>query len=334
MMMVPVDVDEAVLPAVYTATLVRLLAREGHTEAALLEHSELSAAQLRENGNKVSFRQHRQVVRNALRLSDRRHLGLEFGRCFDVNALAAIGKIAASRKTLAEAIDALVSYFRAQMPLLHIEFYRGGGKAFVLMTEALDYDDIGEFMFESFISTADAVLAGLLSNCEPVVRAQCRRPAAADWSRHDKALRFPVSFGQQRDALEFYTGYLDLQLPAVAPITARAAQKLLFKLGARGDLAAQIRYLLLQNLGHFPGLEAAAAQLRMSPRTLRRKLQQINTTYQTILDETRQQLATRYLSRTQMSVQEIAGVLGYTDPSNFGRAFRKWTGRSPSDLRR
>jgi AraC-like DNA-binding protein len=72
----------------------------------------------------------------------------------------------------------------------------------------------------------------------------------------------------------------------------------------------------------------------VSPRTLRRRLEEEGTTYQRIVHELRRQIAVTYLRDSMMSVAEIAEMLGYTDISNFRRAFLGWTGQSPAGYRR
>ncbi len=67
----------------------------------------------------------------------------------------------------------------------------------------------------------------------------------------------------------------------------------------------------------------------MSPRTLQIKLSKSNTTFQDVVNETRRALACGYIENSGMSITEIAYLLGFSDTSNFSRAFRRWTGRSP-----
>ncbi|TQV67797.1 AraC family transcriptional regulator [Exilibacterium tricleocarpae] len=329
--------SDAVLPTFYTATLVRWLIDEGHTEAALLENTGLTLALLENPDDYINFRQHRQLLLNALRLSGDRHLGLQFGRRLNLTSMGMIGYAAMSRDSFVEAIDTIITYFRIQAPLVEMTFRRTEQGACIVMDETLDYGEIREFMFESFLGAADTVFAFLLNDRQPVIRAQGCLPRAADWDRHAHLLRFPVSFDQPRNALELDVRCLDLPLPTANPMAAKSAQKicdeLLAQAAGQSDLAGKVRQLLLAHVGRFPNLEQAAAQLFISPRTLRRKLQQLDTTYQTVLDDTREGLAVRYLTQTRMSVQQIASMLGYTDPSNFGRAFRKWTGKSPSQYR-
>src|SRR6185369_6053431 len=79
--------------------------------------------------------------------------------------------------------------------------------------------------------------------------------------------------------------------------------------------------------------EETAKQLHMSPRTLQRKLAEANTTYLKLVDDARKDLALRYIEDPRRSVTDITFSLGFSQPSAFTRAFRRWTGRSPSDYR-
>jgi AraC-like DNA-binding protein len=82
-----------------------------------------------------------------------------------------------------------------------------------------------------------------------------------------------------------------------------------------------------------PTLEQVAPRLRMSPRTLHRRLEEERTSYRVILNEVRRELATRYLQERQLAIGEIAFVLGFSEPSAFHRAFKRWTGHAPLDYR-
>ena len=99
------------------------------------------------------------------------------------------------------------------------------------------------------------------------------------------------------------------------------------------DSVIRIKRRLAANKGPFPSLEKVAQEFNVSSRTLRRRLANGATTFQSITDQVRQDLAVNYLTSTKLSVGEIAFFLGYNDPSNFGRAFKKWLGVSPATYR-
>jgi AraC-like DNA-binding protein len=80
-------------------------------------------------------------------------------------------------------------------------------------------------------------------------------------------------------------------------------------------------------------IEAVAAQLAMSRQTLYRRLRTEGVTFEEILEAKRRQLAVRYLKLDQLSVKAAAYKLGFSDPAAFSRAFKRWTGSSPSTVR-
>jgi len=71
----------------------------------------------------------------------------------------------------------------------------------------------------------------------------------------------------------------------------------------------------------------------MSLRSLQRRLNDEGTSYKDLLDETRRELASHYMAESHRSINEITYLLGFSEPSNFSRAFRRWTGCSPSAYR-
>ena len=86
--------------------------------------------------------------------------------------------------------------------------------------------------------------------------------------------------------------------------------------------------------GQYPTLEQMASVLNMSPRTYRRRLEDDDTSFQAILDSTRLKHATQNLSHPDISVDQVAHRLGFSDVSNFRRAFTQWSGQSPTQWRK
>jgi AraC-like DNA-binding protein len=82
------------------------------------------------------------------------------------------------------------------------------------------------------------------------------------------------------------------------------------------------------------GISAAARALGMSTRTLQRRLREHGILYDRLVDEVRRHLSSKYLADGNFSLGEIAWLLGYSESSAFNRAYRRWTGRSPSADRR
>lgn len=110
---------------------------------------------------------------------------------------------------------------------------------------------------------------------------------------------------------------------------AKVCDALMADCAERYDLARQVKDLLRKSTGKPPTQCELASSLCMSQRTLRRRLEDLNTSYNLLLDEVRKELAIHYVTSTQYTTEVIAELLGYSDPANFRHAFKRWTGKSP-----
>jgi AraC-like DNA-binding protein len=161
------------------------------------------------------------------------------------------------------------------------------------------------------------------------------KPAdAAPWERF---FGCRVAFGAAQDAFLLSRRDADAPLSVANRQLAGALDAMLAQQLAgldRGNVAARCKAALLDRLasGEAPEQDIAKT-LRMSRRTLQRKLAEADLTYQQLLDDTRRDLALRYISEPGRSFTEITFLLGFSGQSAFTRAFRRWTGASPSDYR-
>ncbi len=100
------------------------------------------------------------------------------------------------------------------------------------------------------------------------------------------------------------------------------------------DLLYRVHRLLKEAEPNYPKLDEVASRLHLSSRTFKRRLQAEGTTFQAILDRVRMHQARQLLSGSRQSVDAIASALGYSDASNFSRAFRRCEGMTPARYRR
>ena len=140
------------------------------------------------------------------------------------------------------------------------------------------------------------------------------------------------------DQFRFPTELLSRSLEMSNPVGLQFAVEQCEKENQRATLkSGQTLHQVQQSMNYgedgFPDLEQLAAALNMTSRTLRRRLQQNGTRYKTLLEEARRRDAVRLLDNPQLPIYKIAALLGYQDPANFTRAFRQWTGHSPSQYR-
>jgi len=100
------------------------------------------------------------------------------------------------------------------------------------------------------------------------------------------------------------------------------------------SFVAEVRAVIARRMsGERPSVEKVARELGLSPRTLQRRLGEIGLGYQQVLDDVRHQTALRLLRAKSLDINEIAFLLGFSEVSAFHRAFKRWTGRTPSEAR-
>ena len=108
---------------------------------------------------------------------------------------------------------------------------------------------------------------------------------------------------------------------------------LIGELELHAGVAGKVRAILLANVMRPTSLEAVAARLHMTARTLRRKLDEEGTSFRKMVDELRMQVAIKYLRDTELTVDDIADALGFSEATVFRRAFRRWTGGGLREFR-
>jgi AraC-like DNA-binding protein len=146
-----------------------------------------------------------------------------------------------------------------------------------------------------------------------------------------------VVYGADHDALWFDRQKATETLPRQNPSVARATDAVVERYLAnfeRHDIVRQTGAAIAELLPRgAPSRTEVAGRLELSERTLHRRLAGAGRTFRELLDETRHKLALEYLAERKHSLLEIAFLLGFTDPSNFARAFRRWEGVGPKEYR-
>ena len=163
-------------------------------------------------------------------------------------------------------------------------------------------------------------------------------PPPADSSPHEAAFGCPVRFAQGANRALLSRSDLALPLsarePALAALHDRLVEDELEKLAAGAPTSLRIRQLLAMRLRDAePRREQIAAALNVSDRTLQRRLQAEGTSYQQLLDDTRRELAQKYLRKPRTPLRDVAALLGFEDQSNLFRACKRWFGESPGRYR-
>jgi AraC-like DNA-binding protein len=263
--------------------------------------------------------------------------GLQAAQCWHPSNLGALGYAWLSSSTLRTALKRLARYWRIVTADVAVRLDESpDGIAFVHLPPALDatIDAI----------RGDIVMAILCAMCRTNFgaalsprRVALRRAAPADTGPYEAFFGCPVSFGADANRLRIGVAEADQPLPTgnrdLAAMHDRVLVEQLARLDKK-DVMARFRASLLERMTSGDLSEDNLARdLHMSRRSLQRRLAEADATYQSLVDETRRDMALRYLEDSGKSATDIAFLLGYSQQSAFTRAFRRWTGKSPSQYR-
>lgn len=162
------------------------------------------------------------------------------------------------------------------------------------------------------------------------------RPVPRETETYTRAFRCPVRFNEGQTCLIVSGRDMDFRLPSANPRLRETLMAGLQKrLSEQPGFAARVKHALRPLLlaGHASHREVAA-HLNLHPRTMGRRLEEENLTFEQLKDDVRLAVSRELLARTELPVSDVAASLGYATPSAFVRAFRRWTGSSPTAWRR
>ncbi len=147
-----------------------------------------------------------------------------------------------------------------------------------------------------------------------------------------------IQYEQAENSLIFPAHYLDYPIiqteETLRGFLKTAPYQLLVMVDDNGSLKAQVVALIGRDFSmNPPSAEKVARTLNMSLSTLRRHLLEENTTFQEIKDECRKNSAIKYMSSPQLSINDVAELMGFVEPSAFFRSFKRWTGMTPGEYR-
>ncbi len=168
-------------------------------------------------------------------------------------------------------------------------------------------------------------------------RVTLERPVPEAPERWESMLCSPVEFESGSSTLSWYRSDIMEPLvtgdPALAKVNDEAAQSLLDSFLSQSTARNVVDKILEMLPDGPPGQQEVADALHVSNRTLQRKLKEEGTSFSDLLQDTRLQLARKYLRQHRRSIVETAYLLGFSEPSTFSRAFKRWTGMAPADFR-
>jgi AraC-like DNA-binding protein len=330
--------DEGILLAHYGEILYELAVEKGADPDKILQGTNIRKAVLRNPEAALSLEQFVSLIRNAIALTEEPALGLYFGTRLKFTTHGSMAQAAVSSPNLTEAIETLIKYYRTRFAFIEMKFFIEGNEAVLQLNENLGLGVWEPFLIESlFVSIIDVNQLLFGSTLTRNGRCLISYPPPSYESVYHKFFFDNVTFNCGVNQLRFDAQFLNLPMALANQVAQRLAaqecEQQLQKVGQSESIVTRVKRMLEENTEQIPTMEQISEALHITSRTLRRQLGSFDTSFQDILNEVRKIRALKLLKNTNKSVDDIAHELGYSDPSNFGRAFRKWMGKSPKAFR-
>ncbi|MBW1981626.1 MAG: AraC family transcriptional regulator [Deltaproteobacteria bacterium] len=275
--------------------------------------------------------------RQAVEIIDDPCFGLKAAELWHPSNFGALGYAMLASHTLRTSLERMDRYYRflSDKPFMKLDDTEEGLR-FTLVSDRRN-GDIPERSDAALAVTLSVCRVNYLEDLTPVsVTLRHSRPACS--AKFFEYFRCPVLFGAPAYSLRFSTEVVDKILPGSNPQLAELHDQVMIQYLAQLDqdrIAEKVKAVIIDQLPSGRVTDETVSQaLYMSSRKLQRQLQSAGTTFNTLLNEMRQELAQKYLSEQNTSITDIAFLLGFSESSAFSRAFRRWLGVTPSEFRR
>lgn len=325
------------------AALVDVTSQVGLEVTAVLAGTDLDVGAIADPFTLTSSLQYLTALRNAVNQYGKSDLGVRVGRELHASSYGMYGYALLCAETMAQVFDTAVRYYELANGMLDIRWVEHQGMAswvFPQQEEVLlpDLDDrLYRFLIDrQFLVHATIIKDVMGSWCVPA-RAAFTQEEPAHAAALADVLQCPLAFGEPSNTLSYPAAWLSRAPQLANPITAAQVSTqcagLLDAFRWQAGITRRVYHELTRTPGQFPVIEQVAERLSMTSRTLRRKLGAEQTSYSELLRGVRKALAIDYLTTTTLNTDDIASALGFSDAVSFRHAFKRWTGKTPHEVR-
>jgi AraC-like DNA-binding protein len=320
--------------------LIRKAIEHDFSTERLLADTGLEIDWIHRKNASISYDQYCKLIENTLDESGDLGIGLKFGRKINVTEFGFFGYALMSCQTMAEASQVGMKFWELGGQLLNLSITQDDHYLVITFFPAtpLVKGRILIYAVEEDISSTISGFAFIMNQPLPVEKIHLSYSAPGHRDLYLKEFDCPAYFDQSENQIFLNPGFLDLPIPTanaeVAALVKRQCEELLLNLQRSDQFVEKVRRVLIDSLGHFPNSSEMARKLGVSSSSFYRQLKDRNTSFQKILDEVRTEIAMKYLAKTNLTIDQISDLIGFSETTTFRRAFKKWTGQTASEFRK
>lgn len=317
--------------------LAEAIDKAGFDRANLLDSARIDPSRLDDVEGRLDLEQYDRLLGAALAITGDPAFGLRIGEMAHGPTYNLIAHLVAHSRTLRDGVQALIRFHRllSDRPTFHI--VESARTAKLVCDEHPGSETCYRVRVEMMVTGLYRLVRYFVRDAQP-------ERVAFDYAAPSYHRAYARVFGDVAEFDQAFAGVvlsrklLDATHPnhdaeVQAMLEAQAARRIT-RLTGRVTYAEQVHeYVIAHPLPELRTMEAAARALGMSARSLRRRLNEEGANFQRIVDDALHALSRQHLSNQRRSIKEIASALGYSEQAGFCRAFRRWSGTSPTEYR-
>jgi AraC-like DNA-binding protein len=335
---------EPTIAAGYPKAFLNFAVSRGASRQTLIERANINPDDLKQQDNRVPLKSYLSLMKAGIELCREPALALLFGEAVKLQDISIVGLIGEAAETTEEARRQLNRYARLTLDendgrtSERLELVRENGRVWLKQTSPLyvDHPHLTESAFARCICGAREMFGpNHIFTTRPYPKAiHFTHQEPSYRAEYDRIFGVPLVFSSHMNALLMDEEFVSIRLPRsnryVFGILSEHADALLKSLENSKSTRGRVESLLMPILHTGDAsMDLIARKLGVSRQTLFRKLKAEGVTFEQVLDELRRKLALHYLSGKKVSVNEAAYLVGFSEPSAFSRAFKRWTGHCP-----
>lgn len=330
------SLDDEVLSVLYLFALKTVLESNGHNLRGFNE----TRLRLMDHRTRITPKQFIAALEASLASTNTPELGFHYGKLLNIAGAGTVGQLLMSCATIEEVFSKFLKYYPLLSLSVQVDVSECNGQ-YTLMVDHFFSHHLSK-RAQCFLT--EALFYSWLSQCRWMSGKQLALKKATfsyapppHQSLYRSLLGCDIEFNAPANSMVLKRDFLQNKVvtanESVRIVAEKHCQKALMKRLSQCSIQNRIKSQLDTSLPNIPSLDEMASQLNLSRSSLYRKLREQGCSYQHLVDHFRRDMAIDYLRKTTLSIGEVAEKLGFSDASNFRRAFRKWTGANPSDIR-
>ncbi|MEE2730053.1 MAG: AraC family transcriptional regulator [Pseudomonadota bacterium] len=330
--------EQQPVPALFPRVYLEYAQAQGLEVAVVLTRAGLPDTLPQQPNPELSFLQLRDLVNAIIQALGDDSLGVDIGLRLPPTAYGNLGYALLCSETLEQAASLLIRYWNLLGRAVNVSLSTEAPQCVLDLNHVFPLPaPLDHLSYESTMASFHRGFQLLVAAREEDMEIWFQRPPPA-YADKIRALLGNVHFDMPANQFRFRTELMQKRLPMHNPTGLQfAIQQCQREEALLNDSGYVLREKVRQEMVYGPEgyatLEDISQRLNMTARTLRRKLEEEGTHFKALLEEAKRRDAIQLLDDRHLEIQRVATLLGYQDPANFTRAFRQWTGQTPSQYR-